>query len=242
MLHLVIGLATCALFFSWASPVRRERSIQRWSKQLLGICDVRVELKNAVALSVLNHAMIVANHVSWLDIFVINSLQPCRFVAKSSVRNWPLIGWLSAQAGTVYIARGNRADLRRLYEDLIGSMHAGERIAFFPEGTTAGQGNLLPFHANLFEAAIEAKVPIQPYALRYLDAAGAYHAAVDFVGEMSFTASMIVILKSRKITAELIMLPAIDSAGAHRRDLASTARESVAQALGLQEQDQEATA
>ncbi len=102
--------------------------------------------------------------------------QPCRFVAKSDIRDWPLIGWLCDKAGTVFIARGKQRDVRRIYQGLVTSIRAGERIAFFPEGTTVGQGTLLPFHANLFEAAIDA-VPVQPYALRYVDQDGRLHGA-----------------------------------------------------------------
>lgn len=176
--------------------------------------------------------MIVANHVSWLDIFVINTYQPCRFVAKADVRDWPLIGWLSSKAGTVFLARGNRRDIRRIYAGLVDAVHAGERVAFFPEGTTTAQGSLLPFHANLFEAAIEAAVPVQPYALRYLDASGAPHPAVSFLGDMSFGQSIAAILRAPQIRAELVRLPPIDTTGAHRRDIAQASRSSVAQALG----------
>jgi 1-acyl-sn-glycerol-3-phosphate acyltransferase len=106
-------------------------------------------------------------------------------------------------------------------------------VAFFPEGTTASQGTLLPFHANLFEAAIEAEVPIQPYALRYVDAQGNMHEAVDFVGDMTFVQSMLTILKSSGITAHLMVLPAIPVNGdPHRRELAAAAREAIAQVLG----------
>lgn len=231
--HLFAGIFTCALVFPLTDAQGREWRIKHWSGKLLAICGVQVEIKDAPIGHVAPHAMIVANHVSWLDIFVINSMHPCRFVAKSDIRDWPLIGWLCDKAGTVFIARGNRRDVRRIFENLVASIHAGERVAFFPEGTTAEQGALLPFHANLFEAAIDAAVPIQPYALRYTNASGEHHAAVDFVGDMSFAQSIIAILKSEKITAQLVLLPLIETDGAHRRELAAASRQSVAQALGL---------
>ena len=94
--------------------------------------------------------MIVANHVSWLDIFVINALDPCRFVAKAEIRSWPVMGWLAAGAGTVFIARGNRRELRHIFKGIVSVLAQGQRVAFFPEGTTSRQGEVLPFHANLF--------------------------------------------------------------------------------------------
>jgi len=91
---------------------------------------------------------------------------------------------------------------------------------------------LLPFHANLFEAAIDAKVPVQPYALRYLDTNEQLHPAADFIGDMTIAQSIISILKARGLTAELIQLPAISTDGAHRRDLAVSARAAIAGGLG----------
>src|SRR5690606_36823074 len=96
---------------------------------------------------------------SWLDIFVIHAMHPCRFVAKAEIRGWPLIGWLCEQAGTIFIARGRLRDVRKIYEGAVRSLREGEHVAFFPEGTVSLQGSLLPFHANLFEAANEAQVP-----------------------------------------------------------------------------------
>jgi 1-acyl-sn-glycerol-3-phosphate acyltransferase len=228
-LHLVIGLAICALVFPWAGAARRDEAIRRWSRRLLGICGVSVETRGEVF--ALAHALVVANHVSWLDIFVINSLHPCRFVAKSEIRAWPVLGYLVAQAGTVFIARGNRRDLRHAFKGLVRSLEQGERVAFFPEGTTAAQGVLMPFHANLFEAAIDAGVMVQPYALQYLNADGSLHPTVDFTGDVTFAASIVAILSGAAVRARLVCLPAIDARGAHRRDLAAGAAQAVAAEL-----------
>lgn len=237
VLHLFAGLLTCALVFPLVNAAGREARIHRWSKQLLALCGVRVEITRGAHAQPASRALIVANHVSWLDIFVINSLHPCRFVAKSDIRDWPLIGWLCDKTGTVFISRGRVRDVRRIYEGLVASLHAGEHVAFFPEGTTCAQGAVLPFHANLFEAAIEAAVPIQPYALRYVDAQGNLHPAVDFVGETTFVQSMLTILKSPGVTAQLLTLPVIPINGTpHRRELAAAAHEAIASALGYVDQ------
>jgi 1-acyl-sn-glycerol-3-phosphate acyltransferase len=181
----------------------------------------------------LEHCVVVANHVSWLDIFVVHSLHPSHFVAKAEIRSWPLAGWLAEKAGTVFIARGNRRDLRHIFKGLVHSLERGERVAFFPEGTTAAQGQLLPFHANLFEAAIDAKVPVQPFALTYQDASGASHPSVDFIGETSFAESIMLILNGPPVKARLAILPPLDTIGAHRRDLAEASHKAVASALGI---------
>ncbi|MBI3285864.1 MAG: 1-acyl-sn-glycerol-3-phosphate acyltransferase [Burkholderiales bacterium] len=232
-LHLLAGLLTCALLFPLTSAPTHERLVRRWSKKLLEICTVDVVFKDHSEGDVAERALIVSNHVSWLDIFVINTLHPCHFVAKSDIRSWPLIGWLCEKGGTIFLARGKQREVRRIYEGLVRQIEAGKRIAFFPEGTTAAQGTVLPFHANLFEAAIEARVPVQPYALRYVDAQGELHAAADFIGDMSFVDSLHAILRASRMTAELIRLPTIPTEGAHRREVAQQARTLVLRELGL---------
>lgn len=235
LVHLLAGLCACALVFPWASEARRDRTIGRWSRQLLAICGVSVaEWSDGGGHPALAHAMIISNHVSWLDIFVINALHPCRFVAKSEIRDWPVLGWLVDKAGTVFIARGKRRELRLIFKGMVAALAAGQRVAFFPEGTTAAQGTLLPFHANLFEAAVDARVMVQPYALRYLDAHGAPHASIEFIGDTTFVQSMIAVLSGGPVRAELQCLSPIDAAGAHRRDVAAQAHAAIAAALHIQ--------
>jgi 1-acyl-sn-glycerol-3-phosphate acyltransferase len=229
--HLVVGLWTCALIFPLTDAAGRAWRIKRWSLKLIAIFGVKLEIRHVVGAEPVPRAMIVCNHICWLDIFVINSWQACRFVAKSDVRSWPLIGRLVSMAGTIFIARGRVRDVRKIFEDLVASLHAGEHVAFFPEGTTATQGMVLPFHANLFEAAIDAGVPIQPFALRYVDGDGNLHSAVEFIGDTSIVQSMAMILRAKEITAQLVLLPVIETDGAHRRELALASRRAIVDAL-----------
>jgi 1-acyl-sn-glycerol-3-phosphate acyltransferase len=237
--HLLAGLATCALVFPWARRGLRDAATRRWSRRLLAICNVRVEEAAgdpaagdpAAGVPALEHALFVANHISWLDIFVINSLHPCRFVAKAEIRAWPIVGWLAAAAGTVFIARGNRRELRHIFKGIVSVLGQGERVAFFPEGTVAQQGSVLPFHANLFEAAIDARVALQPCALAYLDEAGDWHRGVDYTGDVSFVDSIVTILKGAPVRARLACLAPLEGAGAHRRELAQAAHDAIQAAL-----------
>src|ERR1700756_3952948 len=174
VLHMFLGMAICATVFPWIGRDKRDGHIRRWSRKLLAMCNVTVQ-ERAGSAPVLQQAAVVANHVSWLDIFVIHSLYPSRFVAKAEIRSWPLAGWLAEKAGTVFISRGRRRDPRTIFKGLVHRLQAGERVAFFPEGTTAAQGTLLPFHANLFEAAIDARVQVQAMALSYEDEGGGSH-------------------------------------------------------------------
>ena len=200
-----------------------------WSRRLLALCRVRVE--QAAGAPALEHALVVANHVSWLDIFVINAVNPCRFVAKAEIRAWPVMGWLAAGAGTIFIARGNRRVLRHVFKGLVDVLQAGQRVALFPEGTTGVQGQVLPFHANLFEAAVDAGVQVQPYALVYVGADGGYHASIDYVGETTFVDSLFRILQGPPVTARLACLAPLAGQGAHRRELAAAAQVAVQEAV-----------
>ena len=109
----------------------------------------------------------------------------------------------------------------------VQGLHEGQRVAFFPEGTTSRQGEVLPFHANLFEAAIDAKVAVQPYALSYVDVHGAFHRSVDYTGDTTFVDSLFTILEGEPVVAHLHPLAPIDATGAHRRELAEAAQESI---------------
>ena len=113
--------------------------------------------------------LLVANHISWLDILVMNAARYCRFVSKSDVKRWPLIGTLATGGGTIYIERESRRDALRVVHHIAESLQRGEVVAVFPEGTTSDGVALLPFHANMIQAAISAGAPAQPVALSFLD-------------------------------------------------------------------------
>lgn len=230
-LHLIGGLATCAFIFPFVGPALRASHVRRWSGELLAVCGVQARVIQRDGEQGGLSGLIVSNHVSWLDIFLINTVQPCHFVSKAEVRSWPMIGWLAYKAGTIFIERGRLRDVRRIFEGLVHILTAGDAVAFFPEGTTAAQGELLPFHSNLFEAAIDARVPVQPCAVRYVDAEGNWCHAVDFIGETTFAESLLMIVKARGVIAELTVLPAVSSEGAHRRELAESVRGKVMVAL-----------
>jgi 1-acyl-sn-glycerol-3-phosphate acyltransferase len=230
--HLAKGLLTCAFLFPWLDTAQRMERVRHWSARLVAICGIRIEVRHVSGAPVLTNALMVSNHISWLDIFVINSVCPSRFVAKADIRGWPMIGWLCQQAGTIFIARGRVREVRRIFERLVASLRAGECVAFFPEGGTAAQGSLLPFHANLFEAAIDAKVAVQPYALRYVNAEGRLEPAVDFVGDTTFMQSVMNIVRARNMVVQLSVLPPLRPNDAHRRELADAAQQEIAVALG----------
>ncbi|MBY4898106.1 1-acyl-sn-glycerol-3-phosphate acyltransferase [Cupriavidus sp. AU9028] len=227
VLHLLRGVLTCALLFPWLGVPARNTHIRRWSRRLLRLCGVEVQCIGEPPAQG-QGVMLVANHISWLDIFVIHSCQPARFVAKSEIRRWPVVGWLCEKTGTLFIERGRKRDAHRVLHDLVACMRHGDQVCVFPEGTTSDGLTVLPFHANLMQAPVAGDLPVLPLGLRYRDAAsGAVTVAPAYIGEMSLLDSLDVILKAPPIRAELAFGPRIDTRGFGRRSLAELARDTV---------------
>jgi 1-acyl-sn-glycerol-3-phosphate acyltransferase len=134
--------------------------------------------------------LLVANHISWLDIVVMLAAQYCRFVAKSELKAWPLVGPLATAAGTLYIERASSRDALRVVHHMAERLQAGDVLAVFPEGTTGDGVEVLPFHANLLQAAIAAQTPAQAVGLRFVDAWGQPSFAPCYIGDDTFVGSV----------------------------------------------------
>ncbi|HEX4985855.1 MAG TPA: lysophospholipid acyltransferase family protein [Burkholderiales bacterium] len=236
-LHLVSGVLQVALFFPFCAKDLRDHAVARWSARLLGILNVRAVVTGGPPRSPGRHAVLVANHVSWLDIQLIHSVWQVRFVAKSEVRRWPVIGWLSARVGTLFIRRGRGRHAARINEAIHEAFRRGDAIGVFPEGTTSDGSELTRFHASLLQPAVDEDALVYPAALRYLDAAGNVCRQASYVGDASLLESMRMIFRQRTIVAELRFLPAIDAVGRTRRELAAAAQAVIAEALNLRVSD-----
>lgn len=175
--------------------------------------------------------LFVANHVSWLDILAMMSVRPMRFVSKSDVRRWPVLGWLVACGGTLFIERGKRSDALRVVHLVAEALRAGDAIALFPEGTTSDGHGLLPFHANLLQAAVVTEVPVQPIALRFADAGSPVSAAAAYVGDMTLVQSLWAVASATGLTAHVALLPVQPTVGLERRALALQLSDAIAAQL-----------
>jgi 1-acyl-sn-glycerol-3-phosphate acyltransferase len=134
---------------------------------------------------------LVCNHISWLDILVIHATRHCRFVSKSELREWPVLGTLATGGGTLYIQRAQRKDAMRMVKDMAQALRNGDVLGVFPEGTTGDGIGMLPFHANLIQSAIEADAPIQPMALQFVDSAsGQISMAARYIDDDTLLASV----------------------------------------------------
>lgn len=226
-LHLAWGMALATWVGVSFGRIAPEAHARRWYGRLLQILGVRVHWTGTPD----SHArLIVANHISWLDIVVIGARCDARFVAKQEVRDWPLIGWLAQAAGAFFIRRGS-CGAKPLLERVYPHMTGGGSLAIFPEGTTTDGSELRPFHARLFEAALSAGTQVQPIALRYHPAADG-SAVAPFVGDDDFIRHLWRVLREPMLQVEAVALDPLPTAET-RDTLATAARSAIAGALQL---------
>lgn len=187
--HVLRGLATIIVRFPRMTPDQRHLRVQVWASEMLGILGITLQVKGQPPVK--GPALLVANHISWLDILVMHAARHCRFVSKSDVKHWPLIGRLATGAGTLYIERESRRDALRVVHHMAESLRDGDIVAVFPEGTTGDGREMLPFHANLMQAAISAQAPLQPVGMRFIDAAtGQTSFAPSYIGDETLIGSI----------------------------------------------------
>ncbi|MGH7787478.1 MAG: lysophospholipid acyltransferase family protein [Candidatus Binatia bacterium] len=213
---------------------RRRALAGRWARRLLALLRIEVRVSGSVP-PVDEPLLLVANHVSWLDSYALNAVNGARFVAKSEVAAWPVIGTIAARFGTVFIKRGCYRAAARTVGVLAEALGGGHPMAVFPEATTSDGRGLRPFYPALFQAAVRSGAWVQPVAICYRDAAGAPTDAAAYVGDMSIADSLRRLLREPRLIVELTFCPPIDSDARTRRELAAEAREHIAAALGLVE-------
>ena len=229
--HFAWGVTLAGLIFPLIKPVQRDRIIMRWSRRLLGILGVRSHV--AASPDLPSGALLVCNHVSWLDIYLINAAQRVHFVSKSEVRAWPVAGWLAHKTGTLFLERGRRADTARINGEMRTLMQSGAWVAVFPEGTTSDGRGLRRFLPSLLQPAVELGCPILPAALRYRTLDHEYSAAPAYVDQISLWKSFLQIVSEPGLIAELEFGDPIQP-NAHRRDLAARAEAATARLLGVE--------
>ena len=210
-------------------------------------CDAIVLKWNRTACRILNldikisgrpdsiAGLTVANHVSWLDIIAIGSLQPLTFVSKAEVANWPVMGQLAKGIGTVFIRRGDSVQAGAVCEDMARMLRQGQRLMLFPEGTTTRGDRVLRFHGKLFQPAQAAGSRIQTLALRYRDEAAG---RAPFVGDDQFLPHLLGILALKRIELEIHYCPALPN-GLRRDQIARVARLQIVEKLQLTEHRRE---
>jgi 1-acyl-sn-glycerol-3-phosphate acyltransferase len=252
----LLGLFWAVTGFRFLSPSYRQLSIRIFARGVLWLCGVRLGpnlqgLSAELAKRVPSPSLVVANHISWLDIFLVHAVLPATFIAKSEIRSWPLAGLLVQASGTIFVERGNRHAVRSLMKEAMTRLDLGERVIFFPEGTTSRGESVLKFHTSLFGLAEQrSDLAVVPMTLFYSRADSAAVALpptdatardpilqamqqVAYVDDMTLVGSMIQIMGHPGLKADALVHAALASEGRSRQELADLAYQAVR--AGLEE-------
>ena len=229
--HLAKGLLTVAVLFPYCRPRERAGLVSQWSLDCLRILNIHVRIRGEQVPQEATAILFVANHVSWLDVLALNAVKPVRFVAKSEVRAWPVIGWLAARTGTLFLQRARPRQLVRLNRSLYAALTRGQCIAIFPEGTTSSGCTVLRFHSGLLESAVKSCSLVWPVAFRYRTADGIPTERAAFVGNQSLLGSLHQIMALPSLHLDLHFLPALQGSRHDRYELARRARMAIVSTL-----------
>lgn len=230
VLHLLHGMLIVQWRFGSYSQAQRDARIGWWSAKLVTLLGLRIVTKGSVP--PMTRTLVVANHVSWLDIPVIHAVLPqARFVSKADVLQWPLIGALISGAGTLFIERERKRDALRVMHRMAQALNDGQAVAVFPEGTVSDGAGLLPFHANLLQAAVSTHASVLPVVLRFSDDEHALSEAVQYLEDTTLLGSAWRIVCTPRTMVTITVLPPVSAHGMDRRALAEAARAAMVSVL-----------
>lgn len=226
-LHVLTGLMlACVVNLDYRRRIRPEPLVRWWSLRMMRIIHLRLTVHGDLPDE---GCVLMANHVSWLDIPLIGASTLTRFVSKSEVRDWPVAGWLANASGTFYLRRGKGAS-RPLLLKLVPHVQDGGSVTIFPEGTTTDGSGLRPFFPRLFAAAIESHRPVVPVTLRYGPGDGGQPIA-PFIGDDDLFSHILRLLKNRELTATVSFGAPISPVGRSREQMAEATFQSISRTL-----------
>ncbi len=227
LVHVLIGFFTILLVFPRLPPSHREARIQAWSAKMLTCIGIELRVTGPAGIG--GPLLLVANHISWLDITSLHAARFCRFVSKADIRQWPVIGTLATGVGTLFIERESRRDAMRVVHHMTDRLRQGDVIGVFPEGTTSDGTGLLPFHANLLQGAIAADAPVQPVAIQFIDkATGQLSLAPCYIDDDTLMESVWRTLSASGIVVLMTFGEPQRAEGRDRREWAHALRDAVA--------------
>jgi 1-acyl-sn-glycerol-3-phosphate acyltransferase len=223
------GLWLAGVVMPRRDAAERHAIVQRWSVRMLRCLGVAVRVSGTAHPGAV---LMVANHVSWLDIPALHASAPqARFVSKSAIAHWPLLGRLARAGGTLFIERERKRDALRVVHEVADALRRADAIAVFPEGTTGAGDTVLPFHANLLQAAITTGSVIQPIVLRYSEPGHPVSIAAQYIGDTTLVESLMKVCNARGLVVHVEFLAPEPAGELDRRVLAERLRERIAQRL-----------
>lgn len=227
ILHIIKGLIIITFSFPNKNCIQKNKAIQLWSEQLAAILQIRICVSGELRNYRPKNQMIVANHISWFDIFGINTIHAARFIAKSDVEEWPIINRLCKAAGTFFINRNKIRDAKRVNLQITEALLAGGITAFFPEGTTTNGKEINPFKTSLLQPAISSNGSIQPIYLNYTDRYNKHTAIAAYTQETTLLDSIWKIIRADGIKMHIDILPSIKTNNLSRTELSDLITTSV---------------
>lgn len=230
LIHLAYGVPL-SLLCPLLRNARHQRILQHWCRDLLQILHVQLQPQGTLPHSMGSPGLIVANHISWLDVIALSAATPHYHVAGTKLRAWPLAGGLVRRIGAWFTKPDSGGDSAPLRGKVSARLRCGESVIWFPEGVpTPGK---LPghFHSVLMQSAIDCRSPVYPVAIRYHDRYGRQSHAADFVGHRHGLRSLWRILRSPELHITLTRLPELPTIGETRRRLARDAHACISFAL-----------
>lgn len=219
MVHLILGLFLSIPCYLTRGRIKKNL-IVFWSRGILFILNVKIsqnlDLDNL--LSNQNY-LITSNHISWLDILVINSISPLYFVSKDEVKSWPIINIIAIAANTIFINRSSKASIKKI-NPMIKDYLEKKSVCIFPEGTSSDGRDVLPFKSNLLQSAIDAKCSVLPISIQYFRN---QKISTDpaFYADISLIQSLINTIKTKKINVKVYVMHPV-SGFTNRKNLAHT--------------------
>ena len=227
--HVLHGLWLVKRRFELLTATEKHQLIQWWSIKTLRVLGIALKAEGR---ALPDGHLLVANHVSWLDIAAVHAVLPqARFVSKADVRHWPLVGALVEGAGTLFIERSSKRDALRVVHQTAAALQGGDCVAVFPEGTTGAGPELLPFHANLLQAAVATEAPVLPVVLRWHEPGERFSTAARFIGDTTLVQSLWRIARARGMGVSVQILPTVLVLGQDRRVLGEQLRSAISARL-----------
>lgn len=206
----------------------RDRLVRAWQGGLMRVFGMRM---HKVGRPLPGPALFVANHVSWMDISALHSQRMMGFVAKREIADWPLVGFMARRGATIFHQRGSQESLGGVLDAMVAQLRAGGSVGVFPEGRTRDGGEVGPFHARIFSAAVEAGVPVQPVALRY-GRGGADQREVAFAPRENFAQNFLRLLGDPARVVDVVFLEPLAPGEAEGRGaIARISRERIVAAM-----------
>ncbi len=233
VLHTITGFIIAGLLLPIVNKKYRYKLIRWWCQQLLAAFNIKVIVSGDIPPDDLSHAMIIANHVSWADIHVLNSVIPLRYIAKSDIRHWPIFGFFASRVNTLFVDRAKKQDALRIVDITSACLEAGDRLCFFPEGTTTDGTSVLPFKSSLIEASIRSGTSIYPVAISYPLANGGINTEMAYAGDTTLKESMQQALAIKSPIVNIHFLAPVSTKDQNRRTLAYHVHNLITKKLNL---------